>query len=298
MDYYKTLNISNSASPSDIKSAFRKLSMKYHPDKGGDGEMFKKINEAYQTLGDAEKKRQYDFQRKNPFMNGVHRNVNHMSGNDMHENIFKMFFGGQDPFSNQMFGNNVRIFANGVPVNMHNFRKPTPIIKTINITLEEAFNGKHCAIEIERWLMIDNEKRTEKEKIYVDIPKGIDNNEIIFVREKGNIINENIKGDIKLFIKISNNTKFKRKGLDLYYNKNISLKEALTGFKFDLKYFNDGIFTINSEGDVIIKPNFNKVIKGLGLSRGEGKGDLIIVFNIEFPKYLSEKQKQQLKLIL
>ena len=46
MDYYKTLNVSNSASPSDIKSAFRKLSMKYHPDKGGDGEMFKKINDA------------------------------------------------------------------------------------------------------------------------------------------------------------------------------------------------------------------------------------------------------------
>ena len=56
MNYYDILNVNISSSQSEIKSAYRKLSMKYHPDKGGDAEKFKQINEAYQTLGDVEKK--------------------------------------------------------------------------------------------------------------------------------------------------------------------------------------------------------------------------------------------------
>ena len=67
MNYYKILNVSESASQSEIKSSYRKLSMKYHPDKGGDAEKFKQINEAYQNLGDEQKRKMYDMQRKNPF---------------------------------------------------------------------------------------------------------------------------------------------------------------------------------------------------------------------------------------
>ena len=144
------------------------------------------------------------------------------------DDIFKMFFNGRDPFNGNFFNNNefggptVKIFHNGRPVNINRqIRKPTPIIKTIEISLEEAFNGKNYALEIERWVINENIKKTERENIYVNIPKGIDNNEIIFIRNKGNIINENNKGDIKIFIKIKNNSIFKRNGLDLYVKKNI-----------------------------------------------------------------------------
>ena len=57
MDYYKVLGVSENSSQGDIKKAFRKLSLKHHPDRGGDAEEFKKINEAYSTLGDVEKKK-------------------------------------------------------------------------------------------------------------------------------------------------------------------------------------------------------------------------------------------------
>lgn len=63
-NYYDILGIDESASESDIKTAFRKLAMKHHPDKGGDAEQFKKINEAYQVLSDSQKKTQYDSFRK------------------------------------------------------------------------------------------------------------------------------------------------------------------------------------------------------------------------------------------
>ena len=65
MTHYQTLGVDEKASDNEIKKAYRKLSMKHHPDKGGDPEQFKKINEAYQTLGDRDKKKRYDMSRTN-----------------------------------------------------------------------------------------------------------------------------------------------------------------------------------------------------------------------------------------
>ena len=145
--------------------------------------------------------------------------------------------------------------------------------------------------------MNENIKKTEKENIYIEIPKGIDNNEIIILKGKGNVINEYNKGDVKLFIKITNNTIFNRKGLDLYYKKKISLKESLIGFDFDLNYFNNKIFTINNN-DFIIKPGYKKIINNLGMERKNVKGNLIITFEITFPEKLSKSQIKSLKNIL
>ena len=97
-------------------------------------------------------------------------------------------------------------------------------------------------VDIERWIMENGNKVFEKETLYIPIPQGIDDNEIILLREKGNVVNENMKGDVKIFVKIENKTEFERKGLDLHYLKRISLKDALCGFTFDINYLN-GVFT-------------------------------------------------------
>ena len=90
------------------------------------------------------------------------------------------------------------------------------------------------------------------ETLYVSIPAGIDDNEIIVLKGKGNMIDEANKGDIKVFVKIKNNTEFVRNGLDLTYHKTISLKDALCGFSFDLKYIDGRTFKINNgNGNVI-----------------------------------------------
>ena len=91
MDYYKLLGVNPNSSQGEIKKAFRRLSLKHHPDRGGDAEEFKKINAAYETLGDVEKKRMYDMQKNNPFMRGGIPGHNGVDGMD---DIFKMFFGG------------------------------------------------------------------------------------------------------------------------------------------------------------------------------------------------------------
>ena len=320
MDYYKVLGVNEKSSQGEIKKAFRKLSLKHHPDRGGDAEEFKKINEAYSTLGDIEKKRMYDMQKNNPFMAGG------AGGMDGVDNIFKMFFGGGIPGMHQhmngmpgipgMPGNihinaggfgggipgvpNVQIFRNGRPVNMaQRMAKPPPIIKKINISLQEAYNGINYPIEIDRWIMVGNEKKNEKEKIYVNIHKGIDNGEIKIVRDKGHVLNDSLKGDVKVFIKINNDSgELKRQGLNLLCEKKISLKEALCGFLFEIKHLNGKTYNIKHDKGNIIPPNFVKQINGLGMERNNMKGNLIIRFNIEFPKTLTNEQIDKLEEIL
>ena len=115
-----------------------------------------------------------------------------------------------------------------MPVNINNaMSKPTPIIKTIPISMECVMNGGNIPVEIQRWIVEGVNKHFEVETIYVTIPQGIDDNEIIILREKGNILNENCKGDIKIFIKIENDTEFKRNGLDLILEKKSFIKRGI-----------------------------------------------------------------------
>ena len=115
---------------------------------------------------------------------------------------------------------------------------------------------------------------------------------------KGNCNDKNVKGDIKLYVKIVNNTKYVRKGLNLYYNYTITLKEALLGFAFQIEHLNGKTYTINSGGDSIVKPGSETTIKEMGFERNGIVGNIIINFDIVFPKKLSESQKIKLKEIL
>ena len=110
----------------------------------------------------------------------------------------------------------------------------------------------------------------------------------------GNIINEEVKGDIKIFVKISNETNFKREGLDLILEKNISLKEALCGFSFEIKYINGKSYTLNNNKGNIIPPEYKKIYPNMGLTRGEHKGRMIIHFHINFPESLNDEQIKKL----
>jgi DnaJ-class molecular chaperone len=292
-NYYNILGIPENATKDEIKRAYRTLQMKYHPDKNPNNpEALKttyKINEAFETLGDEQKRAEYDMSRNNPFSNPFEKMSNH---ND----IFNMFFGGGNPFANGRPGE-FKVFHSG-PINMTSFTKPTPIIKTIVISIEQVLSGASIPIEIERWVLEQGNKVFEKETIYIDIPPGIDENEMIILRDKGNVIDENKKGDIKLTISIQNNTLFKRNGLDLILDKHISLKESLCGFKFDIKHLNGKVYTLNNNKGSIIPPEYKKIYTGMGIPRGEHKGNLVIVFHIDFPEKLSDEQIDKLLEIL
>jgi DnaJ-class molecular chaperone len=324
VNHYEVLGVSKESTDSDIKKAYRKLSLQHHPDRGGDANKFQEISNAYEILGDDSKRRQYDAELNG----GLH--FNNMMGNEEFSdigNLFNMFFGGGGggmggmppgmhhgmppgfpgfPGMPQGFGGpNIRVFHNGMPVNIESnifntFQKPPPIIKNIRITLEQAYQGVIIPVEFDRWILIDNVKQNERENIYVNIPQGSDDNEMIVLENKGHVLNENVKGDIKIIVNVENNTEFKRAGLDIIYKKKISLKESLCGFSFEIKHLNGKQLCLNNNTNrTIIKPYFKKVIPNMGLIRDkENIGNLIIEFEIDYPETLTDAQIEGLSNIL
>lgn len=312
--YYKVLNVSEMSSPDEIKKSYRSLSMKWHPDKNPDNQeeaksQFQKINEAYETLSDPEKKQMYDLQRNNPlgqggfppgfppgFPQGGLNDLNHIFAN-----LFNPFPGmpGGGFQSGGFHGPGIRIFTN----NSHVVNKPQPIQLNININLEQVLVSTTIPIEIERSIIENNCRSTEKETLYIPIPKGIADGEIIILQDKGHIVtnsinNQTIKGEVKVFVKVENKSMFKRSGLDLLYDKKITLKEALCGFTFELKHLNGKSYTINNNAGSIISPGYRKIIQNMGLQRDEYTGNLVIYFEIQFPEKLSEETVKKLSDIL
>jgi DnaJ-class molecular chaperone len=303
-NFYEILEVPETSSIDEIKKSYRRLSMMYHPDKNKNNpdstSKFQKISEAYETLGDHEKKREYDSMRRNPFINMSNNTQNPM------EDILANLFGGGMPFGHMQsfgpqFGSNVRIFHNGMQVNgdgfMQRLQKPTPIIKHLVVPIDKILTGTTIPINIDRWVIQDENKVFENETVYVTVPKGIDEGEIIVLQNKGNIVSDDCKGDIKLFIKIENNTEFQRVGLDLIYEKTISVKEALCSFSFELKYITGKVYTINNSLGNIINHGYRKIIPNMGFSREQHIGNLIISFNVKFPDKLTEETIEKLKQI-
>ena len=339
-NFYDILGVPKEASPEDIKKSYRKLSLKYHPDRNSDAdatEKYKAINEAYETLSDAQQKQQYDMSLQfgggfpgggfpgggfpgggfpggmnmggmnmgGMNMGGMNMGGMNMGGGDMND-IFSMMFG----MPGMQGGPGIRIFHSGggggafpgmgpdIQQLFQQINKPPPIQKTVQISLEQAFNGDTIEIQVERQKQTNGGQISEIENLMITIPKGIDDGEGILLKEQGHIT-PGIKGDIKIVFKVSNQTEFKRQGLDLIYQKNIILKEALCGFSFEIQHLNGKLLSMNNTvNHSIIKPNYKKVVNGLGLVKENQTGNLIIEFIVEFPNSLTKEQMDVLNSVL
>jgi len=311
-DLYEILGLTKTATQEEIKKAYRKLSLELHPDRNNGSaestEKFKKISNAYETLGDEENRKRYDM-RDNNFNNGVGMNPNDFF-NFVSQNIFGKM--GQNVNVRQVHvpgshGPGSHVPGSHVP-NMpgffnveglrQNLNKPMPIIKNLEITLTKSYVGCTLPLEITRWVSENEIKREETETIYINIPKGVDNNELIILRDKGHVMSDSIKGDIKIFLSVKNDTEFIRNGLDLILNKTITLKEALCGFSFDMKYLDGKTFKINNGNGNVIGFNYKKVLPDLGMKRDNHIGNIIINFTIVFPEKLTSEQVDSLLTIL
>jgi DnaJ family protein B protein 4 len=284
--FYNILGVDEKASSDEIKKAFRKLSLIYHPDRdSGDEDKFKKITEAYDILSNPTKRKTYDMQNSSPFKNLNSMNYNSMNYNFSNDDLINILLH-DNPNISPFFFNHSR--------KENTSKKPSSISKTIQISIEQSYNGCVLPLLVER----KNNKTTESETIYVDIPKGIDNNEFIIIENKGNI-SDDFKGDVKVIIIIKHNeSNYERDGLDLIYNHEITLKEALCGFDFKLTHISGKIINFNNSEGNIIYPSYKKIIQNLGFVRNEHKGNLIINFKIKFPNSLSKNQVKNLNNIL
>lgn len=305
-NYYSILGVSNNAKENEIKQAYRQLSFQYHPDKnGGDKvkeEQYKKINEAYDTLKDSAKRKQYDYEicmMQSPSLAGE---------SELHD-ILGQLFGGMNPrkskknnapMFNPMEDMMFMSFSPGMSPGMGPGMGPSSMFQsqetciedinhTVQITYQQAYDGINMPITISRDITLGNHNYEEDETLYVNIPKGVDHNEIITISQKGHIKDKQ-QSNVKVHIELLQDAQFQRQGIDLKYVHKISFKESILGFSFVLEHLNGQHIKINNPKGKIILNKSTKIVKQLGFSRGESCGNLILEFQINQPEPLTTEQ--------
>ena len=299
--YFSILNITRDSTLNDIKKAYRLMSIKHHPDKNGNvsSEQFNKINEAYSILMSnydsiklAEKKQDQEYGNKTLTSNNGYANnvANNVANNANNANCYANN-------ANNCYANNpandtmISKYANAINRNYED------IIINLALNYNEAYNGCNKPINVERKINVNNIIGHEKETLYVQIPKGIDN-KIITLVNKGNsyVANGVSHSNVKIIIQLIPHELFERNGLDIIFIKSISLKEALLGFSFMLNHINNKSYNITCTE--IIHFNYEKINPAMGFMRDNFVGNLIIKFNILFPTSLSLETKKQLATLL
>ena len=304
MTHYKTLGVENNCSDNEIKQAYRALSFKYHPDRNKDADASQKmqqINEAYEMLGDKQKRKQYDMELSG--VNPIDQIINDLFNGRGHGGMqsgmnIGMPAGLQHIFNQgihvQHAGNGGAAFEVMFSNDPHSFFKervqPPPILeKKVEITFEDSFNGNNIPIVIEREIKMGNMVYSEEEKVYLPIQQGMDDGEILMVKDKGNMYND-VKGDLKIYIHVKPHSEYERKGLNIIQKQNISFKESICGFERVIKHVDGTNMRLVSSRGNILQNGDEHYIKGKGFTRDSKTGDLIIIFKVLQPKTLTDEE--------
>ena len=296
MDYYAILGIKKNSTDDDIKKAYRKLAREKHPDKGGTTEEFQKIQKAYETLGDNDKRREYDNPNQHSRGNmfnfkqrmekcGNHTYTCKVTLKDVYYGITKKFRIKKDKVCNSCYLDCSNCDGNGIIY--HNIQMG-PFNQVIQQTCTICHGKGKCKTNVENCDKCERRGYiTEEEYIEFVIPKGCENGYYEIFNEWGEqpTKNNQIPGDLLVVVNIEDlNIIFKRRGLDLLYETKISLKESLVGKELVIPYFDQDI-KINSRGFGIINPNIQYTIFGKGLLNNSNKrGNLHVIFKIDYPQ--------------
>lgn len=304
-DYYKVLGVSKDATEDEIKSAYRRLARKHHPDVNpGDSsaeERFKEVAEAYEVLGDAEKRKHYDmlgadWDRYSKAGGGWqpgaqwkaqpgHKRATFTFGNlsdaDFSD-FFKQFFGG--------FGGGDTIFRRDLhDLGRHNSARRRPARRDIEheleIGLKEAFTGSQRSIEISD--PTDGSRR----RIVVTIPSGVRDGTRLRIAGEG-AGSPRARGNLYLKVRIRPERGYELRGNDLQVNLDIPLTVAILGGEVELS-------TIAGETvSVKVPPETQNGqvmrLRGLGMpsAKGKSRGDLMVRANVVLPKNLTEQERE------
>lgn len=301
-DYYGILGVSKDASENEIKSAFRKLAMKYHPDRNqGDKQAeqkFKEIGEAYAVLSDPEKKKKYDqygdpefdermagFSRTGKDAGNSYYQEYHFDGDDMGD-IFSDLFGG-------MFhgGKASGSTADGFHGFSQQKMRGQDLRSEVTVSFEEAAFGEERMIRLQA---ADGSGGTQNLKI--KIPVGIEDGKTIRLRGKGmQSPNGGESGDLLLKIHVMEKPGFTRKGADLYTEASIPFTTAVFGGKATVQTLNGQVrchIPAGTQSGTKIR------LKGKGIpfmKDHSRKGDQYVSIRIQVPRNLSPEAEQKLK---
>ncbi len=286
-DYYKSLGVSRQSSDQEIQQAYRKLALKYHPDKNpGDAKAearFKEISEAYEVLSDPEKKKMYDLRGADGLKDMGYEGF--ASTDDIFAHFGDLFsdlfggsergggFAGQDQFGRRRFQQRVAPPQRGQDIRHR-----------VSISFEEAALGT------------SRELRTgvsDGQTLSVKIPAAVDDGAVLRLSDQGQLgTNGGPRGDLLLEIQINTHPEFGRDGLDIRSTATVPVKTALLGGSVDVRTLH-GTIALKipplTSSDALLR------LRGQGVKTARGQGDHLVRVAISMPTEIPDDLKKALK---
>ena len=283
-DYFKILGINRNATDKEIKSAFRELARKFHPDLHPHDEKaeskFKEINEAYEILSNKEKKQSYEQYLSYWLNNRDGKSRDFFRDNNKGFDEYLNF----DDFLTDLIGR----FSNAgheIYSNLSSGKNSQSVqldaVFDLQITFLEAFNGT------KKNLLVNDER------IVVDIPKGIQTGTKICIKNKGNIqTGKGKRGDLRIEVRVKSHPIWKVKGLDIYADLPISLDELALGANISVASPQGDTYLSIPSGSL---PEQKLRLKGQGLHNLDTQGDLFFTLKLKFPENWSDEELRLLE---
>jgi len=288
-DYYKILGVNKNAAGAEIKKAYRKLAMKYHPDHAGDDKnaeaKFKQISEAYAVLSDKEKRKNYDTFGSTGFRQRYSQE-DIFKGFDFTDILKEFGFGG----THSCPGRRSFSFGGGTPFGNQARQHQTSIkgsdfVYELPLTLQEVATGTSKTVQFKR--------AGYTEKITVKIPKGMVTGKKLRLAGKGEPgPYGGPPGDLYILSKIYNDPAFTVKGYDLYTNTEIKMSEAILGTSISVPTITNKKLSVKIPPGTKHQAMMRLSGHGLPYMQSKGKGDLYVLVKINMPKKLTAKQKK------
>ena len=290
-DYYAVLGVDRNAPEKEIRSAYRRLARKHHPDVNpGDKNseaLFKEINAAHDVLSDPEKRRKYDKYGENwEHADEIERMQRQRAGAGSNTSFRFTSAGpdmGPDFDIGDIFGG---IFGGG---NGRRSRRseapPPPMERPVEVTLEEAFQGTT------RVIMVEGD-HGETRRLEVTIPKGVDNGSRVRMAGEGHTSFSGRRGDLFLVISVKPSSRFERKGDDLYTDVEVPLTTPVLGGEVEVQGIEKKV-ALRLPAGTQNGQTFR--LKGLGmpkLGQPDKHGDLLARVKVKLPKDVDESTKQ------
>lgn len=303
-DYYKILGVERNATPEKIKTAYRKLAMKYHPDHNQGStsaeEKFKEINEAYDVLSDKTKRARYDqlgesyqswqqgggqpgnfnwdaWTQTRPQGGGTRvrvEDLNDVFGGEFSD-FFQTIFGGMGGGTTYQ-----RTTRRSASERYRPAQTPRVYEQPVSITLSEAYHGT------KRMLQMD------EKKLEVQIPAGVKTGSKVRMAGAGPASPDGRGADIYLLIDVQPDQRFERKNDDLYVEVPVDLYQAVLGSEVSVSTLSGNVLLKVPAG---IQPGQKIKLAGKGMPKLQEKGkfgDLFAQIKVNLPKNLNAEQKQ------